>query len=341
VSTWHIDLGSGGFIETLHVVGVTKEGKLWYMKRVGQQDWQPFDDLTVRIGGDWGAFQSVGMTTYRGSLDVCTVVKTTQGEQRILHTSGTGSFWDRFEDLNELQSAGFPGSFVSVDCAYLLIGDRSLLYVCGVTQDGKLWYTPRWDFTWLPFANQQLLVKNAPQVFSNISLEGGQTLELCAQADGDLWHTSCLSTRPPSWQSFDNISAMLDRPVSFQSASCASVNGILHLCSVTDQGKIWHTSRTSSNPPQWQPFEDVTLLVGSPGNFVFVCVASSSVEPLGVQFPVITQSCDDIALQISIDVSQLQTLQMQGVNAQVQQQLTRLQREIAGLQQKARDQQCP
>jgi hypothetical protein len=52
------------------------------------------------------------------------------------------------------------------------------------------------------------------------------------------------------------------------------------------------------------------------------------------------QSCDDIALQISIDMSQLQTLQMQRVNAQVEQQLTRLQREIAGLQQKARDQQC-
>ncbi len=36
--------------EEVHVLGTTQDAKLWYTSRVEGQNWQPFEDLTTRIG---------------------------------------------------------------------------------------------------------------------------------------------------------------------------------------------------------------------------------------------------------------------------------------------------
>jgi len=341
VSTWK-NLAEGGSVEELHVLGVTRHGELWYTSRVEGQDWQPFDNLSRRIGGNWGTFQQVGVTEISGMLDAFVIVNTKQKEQRILHTSrqsDTGA-WVKFEDITRSQLAGFPGSFISVSCAHLWVGLLSILNVCGVTRDGKLWHTIRFqDPTWLPFVNVQLLSANGPHSFTNVSLaQGGGTLDVCALADGDLWHTSRVSSNPPGWQAtFDDISEeAAGKPGPFVSTSCGSVGniGTLHACGLTHDGKLWHTSITASDSSHWQPFEDITAAIGSPGHFIIVCVANSTPPP---SFGGADVTCERIRMCIGNDRLQIQALQRQGASSAI----SALQRDIANLQNQARQHHCP
>jgi hypothetical protein len=277
--------------EVLHVLGITQDGTLWYTSHVEKQDWQPFENLSTQIGGNEGKLLQVGITTpIMGSqLDAFVMVQTKQGEQRILHTSRSikETTWKKFEDINQPQLAGFPGSFTSIDCAYTFVDLLEMLQVCGITKDGKLWHTlnfanPFTNLRWLPFANVELLSHNVPSPLVNVSLtQGIDTLDVCTQSKGNLWHTSRFSNNPPEWQpAFDNISdEAAGKPGSFGSVSCADVDGTLHACGITQDGKIWHTSRTSTNPPAWQTFEDVTAAIGSPGHFIVVGVANSTFPP--------------------------------------------------------------
>ncbi len=346
VSTWmNTNAGGEGGQEELHVLGVTRHGELWHTSRLEGQDWRPFENLSRNIGGNWGTFQQVGVTEIENTLDACVIVKTKQGEQRILHTSrkSNKTVWEKFEDITRPQLAGFPGSFISVDCANLWVEVIPVLHVCGVTTDGKLWHTIRFqDPTWLPFVNVQLLSASGPQhPFANVSLaQGFDTLDVCALANGDLWHTSRFSSDPPHWQAaFDNVSEeAAGKPGPFVSTGCGYVgnpgSGKLHACGLTQDGKLWHTSLISSNPLQWQPFEDITAKIGSPGHFIVVCIANSTPPPaFGGGDP----TCARIQMAISNDRYQIQILQRQGASNAI----SALQRDIANLQNQARQHHCP
>ncbi len=251
----------------LHICAVTNDGKLWHTFR--QPGWQPFEDVKARIGGDWGELRDVGVAMLGDGLHVCVTALTSLGQWRILHTTRhADGTWDSFEDVNALTA--FPGSFISIDCANI----KGELHVCSVSDDGKLWHTVRSSQnSWLPFEDVQATASNAPDGFASVSItEGDGDLHVCAQAGGDVWHTIRFSSDPPSWQSvFDSAKERAGDPGSFGLTGCASLQGELHICGVTDDGKLWHTIRFVQ-PPGWLQFEDIAAVVGNPdpGLFIFV-----------------------------------------------------------------------
>ena len=259
----------------LHVCGITNDGKLLHTVTSASQ-WEPFEDITARIGGNWGALRDVAITDVDDDLHFCVLALTTSGEPHILHTvlhaDGT---WDGVQDVSTIPSVGFPGPFVSIDCAG--VGDD--LHVCGVTNDGKLWHTmyssPN---NWTPFEDVGALSTNAPGPFTAVTLAEGDTdLHVLAQVGADLWHTM-RSSNPPGWQSaFDNVKAQAGDPGSLSSVDCTGGNAgsnLFHVCCLTGDGKLWHAIRFS-NPLVWSHFEDVTAgAVGAPGPFNEICLAA-------------------------------------------------------------------
>jgi hypothetical protein len=336
-----------------HVLAITDDGKLLHTSRLVQQNWQPFEDLGTTLANA-GPFRSVAGNEFRGTLDICAIVSVEHGDQRILHTIRSSTGWEQFEEITQSQLAGFPGSFTSADCArnfmaFLFTG----LHVCGLTHDGKLWYTLNFQQpTWLPFA--QIPSKNAPNAFTDVSVAlAGGGLHICSQAEGTIWHTMRFLD-PPKWQdTFDNVKEQAaSNPGIFVSASCANLAGDLHICGLTEDGKLWHTFLSSSVPaPGWQPvwhaFEDVTALAGSPGHFTFISVTGdpNAWGPIGGGGD---PTCNVINTCIANDNLQIQTLQAQEASttnsariAQINQQIAGLRQDIASLQQQRREHHCP
>src|SRR3989442_2357397 len=164
-----ISMDCARLLAAVRVCGITHDGKLWYSSSLPQQAWQPFDDVTVRIGDHWGKFRNLGIAETGEGLHVCVTASTASGRWRMLHTirheDGT---WDAFQDVNALTH--FAGSFISIDCEG--IGDD--LHVCGVTHDGKLWHTIRSSQSaWQPFKDVQKTATNAPDRFSSVSIAAG------------------------------------------------------------------------------------------------------------------------------------------------------------------------
>ncbi len=327
--------------EEFHVCALTVDGRLLHTSRVSPNDWQPFEDLKTRIQGNWDTFQVEKVTSGRFFDDVCVIVLTTQGQHRILHTThhldGT---WESFEDVTGANLAGFPGSFTNSACANVSPeGLIEELHVCGVTQDGKLWHTLRdsLEHSWQPFADVQSLSKSPQQGIADVSItQEDQDLHVFAQAAGDLWHTVRFSN-PPNWQSnFDRVKEKAGDPGAFGSISCADVNGELHVCGVTQDGKLWHTMRTSASPLAWQPFEDVTAAGGGdPGSFSCVNIAVNFVPP-GPGGADIT--CEQIKRNIANDRLQIRMLQQQNPNDP---RIAARRQDIARLQNKGRQHPCP
>jgi hypothetical protein len=259
--------------EGLHICGITQEGRLWHT--IGLDKWEPFEDVSSRIGGDWGALQDVGVATVNDELHVCVTAPALFGGWRILHTirheDGT---WDIFEDVTAPGLAGFPGSFISVACA--AVGQE--LHLCAVTDDGRLWHTVRSSQNvWQPFKKVETRFAHDPLPFEDVSITQYGTLQIFAQAGGDIWHTARVLL-PPGWQPvFDSLKAQTrDDPGSFVSVSCVTVDdtyGQLAVYGTTDDGKVWDTVRFLE-PPFWFSFEDVAAEVASPGFFIDVSIAN-------------------------------------------------------------------
>lgn len=331
----------------LHVCGVTQGGKLWHTIQLTQGEWQPFEDLGARIGGNWGAFQRVRMAELVGQLHICVIVQTSQGQWRILHSvRHTNGTWESFVDINQPQLAGFPGSFVNVDCTGLW-DVLNQLHVCGVTQDGKLWHTIySADPAWLPFIDVQVISAGAPGSFQTLSIAlQDEKLHVCTQSQGDLWHTMRLPDTPGWLPTFDNIKMRAGNPGSFSSISCANVDGQLHLCGATRDGKLWHTVFTSdTNTPGWHSFEGVTAAGGNPGPIGHVCITGDPPRTgPGGEDPI----CAPIHIKIGNNTFQMQVLQRQRANthdpaaiALFNRQIAGLQQTIASLQQQARGHNC-
>ena len=322
----------------LHIFGVIQGGKLLHTSRPPQKDWQPFEDLEIHIGRGWGTYKDVAVT--RNNLQLCALALTKPKEQRILYTTRGNRTWDSFQDVNRTQLAGFPGSFSSISCE---IGKLGELHVCGITDDGKLWYTNHFfDPPWLPFTNVSAITKNAPKALKDVSIaEVSGTLHVFVQAGGNLWHTT-RSTDPPYWQStFDDIKQQASNPGTFDAISCTAIgtdhSSELHVCGLTNDGKLWHTFLSSaSTSPKWQPFEDLTAIIGNPGHLSSV---SSTNEPIfTLEVPEgYDPTCDQYNACIDNDMSMIEYLQQQGVsNGQIQ----GLQDDIASVRQQAQDYGC-
>ena len=160
------------------------------------------------------------------------------------------------------------------------------------------------SFSWLPFADVQVLSANGPDHFTKVSIaqgapdpQGGQDLHVLTQETGELWHTS-RRANPPGWQlTFDRLKEQAGDPGAFGAISCATVAGDLHVCGVTTDGKLWHTLRPDADAALWQPFQQVRAAGGStPGAFGFVSLAVMFVPPGRGSVP-------DICRQIQKDIA--------------------------------------
>jgi len=220
--------------------------------------------------------------------------------------------------------------------------------VCGMTEDGTVWHTLRESLegSWLPFGDVEALSRNTPGPFTDVSIAQGQddphsidqNLHVFALAGGDLWHTVRFSN-PPDWQAnFDRVKELAGNdPGSFGSISAANVGDDLHVCGVTKDGKLWHTMRVAANPPQWQPFEDITAAGGNtPGSFSLINVAVN-VVPLGRSGGG-DITCAAVKQNIASDRKQMQMLQKRNPNDPG---IAGLRRDIAKWQAKGRAHQPP
>ena len=325
--------------EEFHVCALTVDGRLLHTSRVSPNDWQPFEDLKTRIQGNWDTFQVEKVTSGSFLDDVCVIVLTTQGQHRILHVTHNPDGTQGLEDVTDANRAGFPGSFANSACAKVEPeGLLVELHVCGVTQDGKLWHTllESLENSWQPFVDVQTLAKSPPQGIADVSItQGDQDLHVFAQAAGDLWHTVRFSN-PPNWQShFDRIKEKAGDPGAFGSISCALVDSDLHVCGVTQDGKLWHTMRTSANPLAWQLFEDVTAAGGgNPGSFSCINIAVNFVPPGGGGGDI---TCSQIKRNIANDRLQIRMLQQSNPNDL---RIAARKQDIARLQNKGRQHPC-
>jgi hypothetical protein len=271
-------MDSAGFDAFIHICGVTVDGRLLHTTLADNAtQWGGFDDLQTIIGGDWGRFLEVRVDIVAGELHLCVLVHTPHGQQRILHTVRHNiGIWDAFQDITQDGLAGFPGSFVSVDCAAGTDSTQKL-HVCGVTADGKLWHTALSNQNvWSQFAEVKSdLPKDTGHFtgaeadssshmghFTDVRIAGvDDKIHICALHSGALLHT-ILFSNPVSWQPvFDNVFVEASNPGTVQSMDCSGEAGILHACVVTTDEKLWHTI-WFERPEGWVPFDDVTAIIG-------------------------------------------------------------------------------
>ncbi len=195
-------------------------------------------------------------------------------------SDGTGTW----QPWTEVQMAGEVNteSLNSIDSAI----DGFVTHLCVTTIDGRLLYTTRndTDTAWAPFQDVQTIIGGDWGKFQQVSIEpAAEELHLCAlvfTADTlpHILHT--ILHQNGNWDQFQDITqdGLAGSPGSFVAIDCATgttAKQILHVCAITNDGGLWHTSLWDQN--QWSKFEDVKALsTNNPGAFTDVRIASTS-----------------------------------------------------------------
>ena len=153
------------------------------------------------------------------------------------------------------------------------VGD--VLHLVGVTSDGRLWHTIRYETFWSSFGDVKAASSNPGTILdADCSLVQGE-LHVCAVTnDGRLWHT-IRHTTSWSWDSFGDVKAAASDPGMIVKVVGAEVNGELHVCAVTNDGRLWHTIRHAAS---WDSFGDVKAAASDPGAIVEIACASVNGE---------------------------------------------------------------
>jgi hypothetical protein len=255
------------FFAQLHLCAVSGSGNLWHTIRKTDGQWTGFGDVEGQAG-ERGQFVRVGITEAatgaNGSseLHVCGV--TTNG--RLWHSIRRGNGqWTGFGDVEG--QAGERGSFVGVDCA----GIGTQLHVTGITADGRLWHSIRkGDGQWTGFGDVEGQTGDRGTIVDVACARAGSGgLHVCAvSSDGHLWHS--IRKADGQWTGFGDVEGQAGERGSFVrvSAGFAQVTvttGVLHVCGVTADGRLWHSIRKADG--QWTGFGDVEGQAGERGSF--------------------------------------------------------------------------
>jgi uncharacterized protein YigE (DUF2233 family) len=86
---------------------------------------------------------------------------------------------------------------------------------------------------------------------------------------GRLWHSVYLHPEN-TWTQFLDVEAEAGERGRFVDVSCASSFNRLHVCAITDDGRLWHSIREGD---PWSQFADVEVEAGERGRFVDVSCA--------------------------------------------------------------------
>jgi hypothetical protein len=132
---------------SLHLAGVTADGRLWHTIRTGS--WTPFGDVEGQTG-DGGFIVDVAVVNFFAQLHLCAV----NSSGRLWHTiRRTDGSWFPFGDVEG--QAGDRGNFVRVSAGFAQVTVTTVvLHLCGVSADGRLWHTiRRADGSWTPFGD--------------------------------------------------------------------------------------------------------------------------------------------------------------------------------------------
>lgn len=144
----------------------------------------------------------------------------------------------------------------------------AVLDIVGVSSDGHLWHTLRWnDGSWEPF--RQLESSDIPITFVDVSNAGSldDEVHLCEiTTDNRIWWHK-LGTLATS-----DLRKLISDPGAFSNVGIATLFGELHVCGITfHDGNIWHTVRHHDG--SWQAFGNVKSQTSNPGTFIDVSSA--------------------------------------------------------------------
>jgi Astacin (Peptidase family M12A) len=245
--------------------------RLWHSIRFADGSWQDFRDVESVVG-DRGTFTHSMCASIGKDLHLCGVTSDGRLWHTIRHpgTAPDNGPWDAFGDVEG--QTGDRGFFFNSDCS----GIGSELHLCGVTSDGRLWHTIRFaDGSWQDFRDVEPVSGERGFFVNTVCASIGKDLHLCGvTSDGRLWHTIRHPGTAPDngpWDAFGDVEGQTGDRGFFYHMCCAAVGDDLHLCGVTNEGRLWHTIRFADG--SWQDFRDVEPVSGERGNFVKIACA--------------------------------------------------------------------
>ncbi len=284
----------------------------------------------------------------------------TTNDGRLWHASrpkdnsGPVPAWGPWSPWEEVKAMGADdaGPFVNVACAVIWRDINSQnteeFHVCALTVDGRLLHTSRVSPNdWQPFEDLKTRIQGNWGTFQVEKVSSGSFLDdvcvivLTTQGQHRILRTA--HDLDGNWGSFEDVTDTnrAGFPGSFTNSACANVSpeGLikeLHVCGVTQDGKLWHTMRTSANPLAWQLFEDVTAAGGgNPGSFSCINIAVNFVPPGGGGGDI---TCEQIRRNIANDRLQIHMMQQSSPNDP---RIAARKQDIARLQNKGRQHRCP
>jgi hypothetical protein len=226
-------------------------------------------------------------------LHMCGVTQDGKLWHTLRSMQGTIASWSPWEQVKG------PGPFINIDCVRVAQpgsqgNDNPPLefHILGVTQDGKLWHTVSTvAHQWHSFEDFGARIGGSWGAFQRVraaQLHG--KLHVCpivltAQGQRRILHT--VRDTNGNWSSFEDATQpeLASFPGSFVNVDCTGLwdsTEELHVCGVTDDGKLWHTINCD-NPP-WLPFINVqvmssnipssisTVSIAIPSEMLHVCV---------------------------------------------------------------------
>ncbi len=271
------DLRKPADVLDIHALGycyddyVDTNGVLLHTMRYNNNTWRHSLGNVEYQTGERGTFVNADCAGAGNKLHVCGV--TSDGHLWHTFRSSNGNWQNSFRDIEN--QSGDRGLFIKVACGG--IGPR--LHVCGITSDGRLWHTSRSGTSgaWQNFTN---IETHSGEVgnFADVACCGvGNNLHVCATTTtGRILHTIRFSNG--NWQgSFGDIEGQTGESGFFTAVGCAGVGDKMHVCAVTNTGRLLHTLR--NNNGTWQNFfGDIEALTGDAGVFTRVACTGKGSE---------------------------------------------------------------
>jgi len=141
----NVACATGGDGEQLHVIGLTNDGNMWHTIRF-PGSWQTWGNVSGTVDLNPGAFKNVACATFLPGIGTAKL--------HVIGLTNDGNMWHtiRSDNSNNWQTWGNvsgtvdlnPGAFKNVACA--IVGSN--LNVIGLTNDGNMWHTIRFERSW-------------------------------------------------------------------------------------------------------------------------------------------------------------------------------------------------